>query len=556
MPEKEMEDPTIIDVPIDDDPSDPTGGTGDTGDSDTGGGGGDAGGDTAGDWIEITTETAVFAGNANEYTATREDFGEGDVLILTHAEHGSYLVSRITSSLQFDDSTHSFSDVVFAVFRGKWDSSAYGTGPSNTAPVVGPVTLNKIGEGETYTIRESDILAFATDAEGDALTVSSLSIASGGGELTDNGDGTWFYTPAQGDESEVTFAFVVSDGAFDVADTVSVDIAPALDLTLTGTSGSDTLTGGAGDDTISASAGDDVVEGGAGNDVLQGHKGQDILNGGTGDDVITGGNGWDTINGGAGDDVINGGNGQDTAVWDGDYADFTFALTTVNGSTTLTVTDQNAADGLDEGQDTVSDTTETLQFADGSHSFWDIVADLTPGLVLDGNDNANSLAGGDGHDVIYGHAGHDTLQGGNGDDHLLGQKNNDYLDGGAGDDILNGGQHADTLVGGSGDDILKGGKGPDMLIGGSGDDMLTGGLGTDTFVFADADGAQADTIADFNELEGDLIDLSSVGSVSSLSDLSISDVNGDAVIAWDSSTVTLTGISSSTLDGSEFIFVA
>jgi Ca2+-binding RTX toxin-like protein len=73
-----------------------------------------------------------------------------------------------------------------------------------------------------------------------------------------------------------------------------------------------------------------------------------------------------------------------------------------------------------------------------------------------------------------------------------------------------------TLVGGDGDDFLFGLDGNDILNGGLGEDILTGGLGGDTFVFdADAlldavnNGIQ-DLIADYDILEGDVVDLSAL----------------------------------------------
>lgn len=68
------------------------------------------------------------------------------------------------------------------------------------------------------------------------------------------------------------------------------------------------------------------------------------------------------------------------------------------------------------------------------------------------------------------------------------------------------------------DDILFGGEGNDLLVGGPGRDWLSGGPGADTFRFFDGDFAGgtlalADVISDFNELEGDRIDLSAIDAI-------------------------------------------
>ncbi len=65
------------------------------------------------------------------------------------------------------------------------------------------------------------------------------------------------------------------------------------------------------------------------------------------------------------------------------------------------------------------------------------------------------------------------------------------------------------------DDILNGGDGDDILVGSAGSDILTGGDGADEFVFNLSDlgssGAPAnDEITDFNESEGDVINLADV----------------------------------------------
>jgi len=84
------------------------------------------------------------------------------------------------------------------------------------------------------------------------------------------------------------------------------------------------------------------------------------------------------------------------------------------------------------------------------------------------------------------------------------------------DNVLVGAAGDDQLFGLGGDDLLFGGEGDDILNGGLGFDTLTGGDGGDTFVFdADAlsdavnNGIQ-DLIADYDILEGDVVDLSAL----------------------------------------------
>ncbi|KJY82464.1 hypothetical protein TW81_13720 [Vibrio galatheae] len=67
----------------------------------------------------------------------------------------------------------------------------------------------------------------------------------------------------------------------------------------------------------------------------------------------------------------------------------------------------------------------------------------------------------------------------------------------------------DELSGGEGSDILYGQGGDDILVGGEGSDILVGGDGADTFKWVDGDlDSSTDVIKDFDDVEGDKIDLS------------------------------------------------
>jgi hypothetical protein len=73
-----------------------------------------------------------------------------------------------------------------------------------------------------------------------------------------------------------------------------------------------------------------------------------------------------------------------------------------------------------------------------------------------GNNSANVLNGGPGHDVIYAGGGNDTIHGWSGDDVICG---------GSGADVIYAGSGNDDLVGGPGDDLLDGDRGRDFCNG-------------------------------------------------------------------------------------------
>ncbi|WP_327211898.1 cadherin domain-containing protein [Rhizobium beringeri] len=113
------------------------------------------------------------------------------------------------------------------------------------------------------------------------------------------------------------------------------------------------------------------VKTGGGSDEFTGTDGNDIFDGSGGNDIINGKAGNDTLTGGAGNDAINGGGGIDTAIFSGNFANYSFALN--NGDHILT----SAA----EGADTLTDV-EFARFADGVYDF------ATEKFTLDGSNSA------------------------------------------------------------------------------------------------------------------------------------------------------------------------
>ncbi|MEL6793298.1 MAG: fasciclin domain-containing protein, partial [Pseudomonadota bacterium] len=118
--------------------------------------------------------------------------------------------------------------------------------------------------------------------------------------------------------------------------------------------------------------------------------------------------------------------------------------------------------------------------------------------TLTGDGGADILRAGRGDDEVEAGAGDDFVHGGRGRDILIGHQGEDVLLGGAGrdeiegrlgDDVLRGHRGADELHGGSGDDALFGGRGADTLKGGQGDDLQVGGRGADQFDFSNLSGA-------------------------------------------------------------------
>ena len=98
----------------------------------------------------------------------------------------------------------------------------------NTAPTVGSVDLGAISEDGSITFTVADLLANSNDIDavefGDTLDVVSVSVASGDGILTDNGNGTYTFVPAADWNGSVSFAFEVTDGTVSAEATASLSV--------------------------------------------------------------------------------------------------------------------------------------------------------------------------------------------------------------------------------------------------------------------------------------------------------------------------------------------
>ena len=99
----------------------------------------------------------------------------------------------------------------------------------NDAPVATPVTLAAGTEDTAYTITAATLLAGVTDVDGQALSITSVSVASGGGSIVNNGNGTWTYTPAANFNGPVSFNYTASDGSLSASSTASLTIGPVND---------------------------------------------------------------------------------------------------------------------------------------------------------------------------------------------------------------------------------------------------------------------------------------------------------------------------------------
>jgi Ca2+-binding RTX toxin-like protein len=151
-----------------------------------------------------------------------------------------------------------------------------------------------------------------------------------------------------------------------------------------------------------------IIIGTPDSDYLQGDESADTIQGGAGDDTLDGAGGDDGLMGEEGDDFLYGEEGEDTAVFSGDFADYTISYDASGGAYVL-VDSVPDRDGADEVFDV-----EFFRFADVTKAVFELIP--PPG----GDEGDNYLVGTEGDDWLDGGAGNDTLDGVGGDDTLIG----------------------------------------------------------------------------------------------------------------------------------------
>ncbi len=434
------------------------------------------------------------------------------------------------------------------------------TAVNDAATLTGTkATLSAGSEDTVYTISQTDLLAGFTDVDGDTLSVSNLTASNG--NLVNNNNGTWSFTPNANYNSAVNLSYNVTDGNGGSTEaTQSFTLAAVNDAaTLTGTKA--TLATGS-EDTVYTISQTDLL---AGFTDVDGDKlSVSNLTASNGSLVNNNNGTWSftpTAN-------YNGAVNLSYNVTDGNsgstQATQSFTLAAVNDAATLTGTKATLAGGTQGTVYTISQTELLAGFTDVDGDKLS-VSNLTAsnGSLVNNNNGTWSFTGATNYNgavnlnynVTDGNGGSTsatqsftlgTIQNGsNGKDILTGNAGNDYLYGGNGQDELYGGGGNDTLIGDNGTDLLIGGDGNDWLIGGQGSDTLTGGNGSDIFVLG-KNNTGIDTITDFSLGQGDKIGLEGL----TFNDLSFF---GNEIRDGNNTLATLTGFDTRTLTQSNFV---
>ena len=214
----------------------------------------------------------------------------------------------------------------------------------------------------------------------------------------------------------------------------------------------DTMSGGAGDDTYVVTRANDVIieQTNAGTDTVRTNLRNYVLPNNVENLVYTGSAGItatgnalnNTFSGFDGTSILNGGDGTDTALFTGQFAQYT-VIANPDGSVSLTDTRAGSPDGT-----TTFSNFELFQFNGGLVLTAAQLGGSTgiPPTAVNGTTGNDALTSSVTGAIISGLGGADTLTAG---------AANQTLDGGAGADILNdNGQSGITLLGGAGNDTF------------------------------------------------------------------------------------------------------
>lgn len=99
----------------------------------------------------------------------------------------------------------------------------------NDAPTVSAGISHTVNEDHTITLTEAQLLANASDIDGDTLSVSNVIVDNGSVGVTNNGNGTWTITPVVHWSGTSQLSFDVSDGSESITNVLTLSVTPDAD---------------------------------------------------------------------------------------------------------------------------------------------------------------------------------------------------------------------------------------------------------------------------------------------------------------------------------------
>ena len=107
-----------------------------------------------------------------------------------------------------------------------------GDSRENAAPEINSITTTEIAADTTLSFTDEDMLANLSDAEGDSLSIESVSLMEGQGVIESDNQGNYQFTPAEDYTGDVQVGFIATDGENRIESFFNVDIQDAEELAL------------------------------------------------------------------------------------------------------------------------------------------------------------------------------------------------------------------------------------------------------------------------------------------------------------------------------------
>uniref|UniRef100_UPI0038CFE0F8 tandem-95 repeat protein n=1 Tax=Vibrio mediterranei TaxID=689 RepID=UPI0038CFE0F8 len=180
--------------------------------------------------ITLTQEQLLSqASDVDGDDLTAANLSAGDNATVTANEDGSF---TITPDADFNGDI----DLSFDISDGTDTIMANAdltVNPVNDAAVVEDVGYT-IQEDGSLTFTDEQLLAGASDIDGDDLSVADVSYSGTEGVFTDNGDGTYTFAPNENFNGEVDLSFSVSDGTTTTEANIDVTVESVNDIPVAG----------------------------------------------------------------------------------------------------------------------------------------------------------------------------------------------------------------------------------------------------------------------------------------------------------------------------------
>ena len=165
----------------------------------------------------------------NSFTAETQTGSYGSLVIDT-AGNWTYTASNTQSAVQALDTGDQLAEAfTVTTVDGTTHAINIQINGTNDAPVISAPLSRDQDEDTGFTLTEAELLANASDIDGDTLSVTNVRIGSGSVKVADNGDGTWTVTPTPNWSGTGELLFDVSDGTVNTPTQVDLSFTPVAD---------------------------------------------------------------------------------------------------------------------------------------------------------------------------------------------------------------------------------------------------------------------------------------------------------------------------------------